>query len=330
MVWCRYPDLHAPDLYRQSCGKPVQSAFRSWPAANPPLLKPDALFGGVVQRSLHPYYNQPMSSSGEKPRQYNKKQQTDQKADRTRQTQVTSAKAKPITKPITKTFTRPKTRHRFNRAGDIADDIASALFSRDPAHAENADSPQRLSRLNRINDRISHRQKDPGTLNNPNNPNSSHPDHPDHPAQSDNSEITRIWNTCCSQCLQRGQNGPDASEGPGIDGSDVERGHHEGAQLVWIDADEAVVYAQSPVWATRVRMLAPTLVACMRQSGLTEITRLRVRVQPTETVPIPQPRTMAPMSAESGEILSDAADRSNDEGLAARLKRLARHARKDD
>jgi len=224
-------------------------------------------------------------------------------------------------------FSKP--RHRFNRAGDLADSLADALFSRDtrqlerqrrsshgPAVSSNSDrssrQSQHLPKPSTQNSSLNRPDTQSDDSNNPINP----PINPDNPVN----DTARIWEACFTRAL-----GNDAPNRESLPSGQVD----QLAQLIWVDGDEAVVYAQSPVWATRVRMLAPSLVACMRQCGLADVSRLRVRVQPTETVPVPRPANPPVLSAESAEILSEAADRA-DEGLANRLRKLARHARKTD
>jgi len=183
------------------------------------------------------------------------------------------------------------------------------------------------------------------------------------PASSVTDEMARlsaIWRSCCTECLNTkglptkglpGEPSQESSSAAGEsslnypqenspqenspqDNSPQENSPREsnredlGARLVWMDGDEGLVYAQSSVWATRLRMMSPTLVACLRQGGLAEINRLRVRVQPVEQeAPAPKQRPKLNLSEKSGEILSRLADRTADADLAASLQRLARHKR---
>lgn len=238
----------------------------------------------------------------------------------------------------TNAFVRVPNPRRFTRAVDLASDLANTLIKPTQHENENTGNTPKPATPSfspkRYSDHVSrqlvaprperHPERDPAD------PDNSFPPSPpstraaegvsDTGASRMTDEMTRlsaIWRNCCIECL-------NAKGLPG----DTGNGEDLGARLVWLDNGEGLVYAQSSVWATRVRMMSPTLVACLRQGGLPELNQLRVRVQPVEqTAPAPKQRPKLHLSEKSGEILDRLANRTGDPDLAASLQRLARHKR---
>jgi len=85
-----------------------------------------------------------------------------------------------------------------------------------------------------------------------------------------------------------------------------------------------VVYVQSPVWATRIRLAAPSLIKSLQAAGLAETTDLRIRVLPREHLaPEPEKRT-ASLTPRSAKVIDGIASRMGHSDLGDSLRRLAR------
>ena len=80
----------------------------------------------------------------------------------------------------------------------------------------------------------------------------------------------------------------------------------------------------SPVWASRVRYLAPQLLRQLRQQGLV-LDQIVPRILPEQTKarPRPLPR-IRPLSAKNAEILSQTAESLESGPLQEALRRLSR------
>jgi hypothetical protein len=100
-----------------------------------------------------------------------------------------------------------------------------------------------------------------------------------------------------------------------------------------IQQQELVIMADSPVWATRLRQLAPQIVEIARQQ-LTQLQHVQIKTHfktttgPSTTSPA---RTTAPkrhLSQSACQQITSAASGITDEGLKNALLKLARHQQK--
>jgi hypothetical protein len=89
--------------------------------------------------------------------------------------------------------------------------------------------------------------------------------------------------------------------------------------------DVLVLNVTSPVWATRLRYLTPSILAFMqRQCALATLRTIRVRVSiPPEPVPAPKQTTRPRMSIKSADYLKSTAQSINDPALRSVLLRLS-------
>ena len=100
---------------------------------------------------------------------------------------------------------------------------------------------------------------------------------------------------------------------------------------VLLEGRNAVVYADSPVWAHSVNQQRLTLLDSMRRKGL-EVDTIRVRNQPPEprhTRPQSE-RKPSPISTDAAHTLEQAATIVDHEALRLALLRLARHGSNTD
>ena len=100
---------------------------------------------------------------------------------------------------------------------------------------------------------------------------------------------------------------------------------------VLLKGRDAVVYADSPVWAHTVNQQRLTLLDSMRRKGL-EVDTIRVRNQPPEprrTRPRSE-RKPSPMSTGAARALEQAATTVDHEALRLALLRLSQHGSKAD
>ena len=100
---------------------------------------------------------------------------------------------------------------------------------------------------------------------------------------------------------------------------------------VLLEGQDAVVYADSPVWAHSVNQQRLTLLDSMRRKGLV-VDTIRVRNQPPEprrTRPRSE-RKPSPMSTDAAHTLKQAATIVDHEALRLALLRLARHGSNTD
>ncbi len=81
----------------------------------------------------------------------------------------------------------------------------------------------------------------------------------------------------------------------------------------------------SPVWASRLRYLAPQLLRQLRQQGL-PVEQLRPRIVPARSdAKRPSKRRLSGLSPESANLLRQAADALEAGPLQEALRRLSRH-----
>ncbi|TNF57176.1 MAG: DUF721 domain-containing protein [Gammaproteobacteria bacterium] len=91
-----------------------------------------------------------------------------------------------------------------------------------------------------------------------------------------------------------------------------------------LEEGRLTLVTDSPVWAARLRFLAPELLAALRGSW-GEILDCRVRVQPTSGPPYPPTSSRAgvPLSPATRQLLLDAAEVQAGTDLGLALRRLA-------
>ena len=100
---------------------------------------------------------------------------------------------------------------------------------------------------------------------------------------------------------------------------------------VLLEGRDAVIYADSPVWAHSVNQQRLTLLDSMRHKGL-EVDTIRVRNQPPEprhTRPRSE-RKPSPISADAAHTLEQTATTVVHEALRLALLRLSQHGSKAD
>ena len=105
----------------------------------------------------------------------------------------------------------------------------------------------------------------------------------------------------------------------------------EHVQVGGSENGKLTLVADNSVWGHRIRYLAPSLLEQLRkiEPGLTQIS---IVVRPTSSAPSP-PAPTPPrrnLSASSASVLSEAADLSENDKLAAVLRRLSKRAIKPD
>ena len=100
---------------------------------------------------------------------------------------------------------------------------------------------------------------------------------------------------------------------------------------VLLEGRDAVVYADSPVWAHSVNQQRLTLLDSMRRKGLV-VDTIRVRNQPPEPrrTRTRSERKPSPMSTDAALTLEQAATTVDHEALRLALLRLARHGSNSD
>ena len=100
---------------------------------------------------------------------------------------------------------------------------------------------------------------------------------------------------------------------------------------VLLDGRDAVIYADSPVWAHSVNQQRLTLLDSMRRKGLV-VDTIRVRNQPPESGHIrPQSeRKPSPISKDAAHTLEQTATTVDHKALRLALLRLSRHGSKAD
>ena len=101
---------------------------------------------------------------------------------------------------------------------------------------------------------------------------------------------------------------------------------------VLLEGRDAVIYADSPVWAHSVNQQRLTLLDSMRRKGL-EVDTIRVRNQPPEPRRHTRPRSErkpSPISKDAARTLEQTATTIVHEALRLALLRLSQHGSKSD
>ncbi len=92
---------------------------------------------------------------------------------------------------------------------------------------------------------------------------------------------------------------------------------------VHIDSGRLTVWADSPVWASRLRHSEQTILSRLRSHGLSEVRTLRVRVQPVDAGARPAAvRPQEPPADDVLRILESTAEGIRDAELRAAILRL--------
>ena len=95
-------------------------------------------------------------------------------------------------------------------------------------------------------------------------------------------------------------------------------------RLLAIREDNLVLAADSPVWAARLRFLAPQLVKQFNSNQTVKLHTIQIRVRPPERiVPTPRRQSMSRRSKNSTTALQQVAHTVSDPGLKTALLRLA-------
>jgi len=88
----------------------------------------------------------------------------------------------------------------------------------------------------------------------------------------------------------------------------------------------AVITTDTPVWLTRLRYQAPTILHLLKTlPGLQKLQKVQFKIQPVSLSPPPAPPRRAKLSTTSAHFLKSAALGTEDPELAEALYRLARH-----
>ncbi len=102
-----------------------------------------------------------------------------------------------------------------------------------------------------------------------------------------------------------------------------------------IRENSAIVAADSPAWLSKIRYMAPTILATLKQqSGLTDLRKIQFKVQPPAEPATPdqanyeQKTRRATLSSASSKVLESAASGIHDPELANALRRLSRQNNK--
>jgi len=101
-----------------------------------------------------------------------------------------------------------------------------------------------------------------------------------------------------------------------------------------IRENTAIVTADTPAWLSKIRYMAPTILATLQQSGLTELRKIQFKVQPPidplapDHVDNEQKKRHAVLSSASSKVLESAASGVHDPGLANALRRLSKQKNK--
>ena len=96
-----------------------------------------------------------------------------------------------------------------------------------------------------------------------------------------------------------------------------------------IRANTAIIAADSPAWLSKIRYMAPIILATLKQqSGLTELREIQFKVQPAIKLATPDQtdneQRRATLSSASSKVLESAASGISDPELASALQRLSR------
>lgn len=100
-----------------------------------------------------------------------------------------------------------------------------------------------------------------------------------------------------------------------------ERSH---LRALTLTAQHAVVWVDSPAWATRFRYNAPAFLSLLNKfPGAEKVTALQIKILPREMHDAPESLPLRRLSPEAGEIISACAAHIEDPQLRAALQRLA-------
>ena len=97
-----------------------------------------------------------------------------------------------------------------------------------------------------------------------------------------------------------------------------------------IRENTAIVAADTPAWLSKIRYMAPTILAILKQqSGLTDLCKIQFKVQPPVEPATPDKEIRrASLSSASSKVLESAASGIHDPELASALRRLSRQNNK--
>jgi len=95
-----------------------------------------------------------------------------------------------------------------------------------------------------------------------------------------------------------------------------------------IRENTAIVAADTPAWLSKIRYMAPTILAILKQqSGLADLHKIQFKVQPPidpTHADYEQKNRRATLSSASSKVLESAASGTHDPELANALRRLSR------
>ncbi len=103
---------------------------------------------------------------------------------------------------------------------------------------------------------------------------------------------------------------------------------HKQCQIINFRDNTLFLAANSPVWATRLRFLAPQLNNPFGQKDSTNPLKIKIKVLPLTYPPKPKSHTRMKISGTTGQLLEQIASAIDHPDLSASLVRIAAHSRK--
>ncbi len=103
----------------------------------------------------------------------------------------------------------------------------------------------------------------------------------------------------------------------------LEASLREHCRVVNIKGDTVIMMADSPVWATRLRLQTGAMLEILRERGFAELRTLRIKVSPVNVARAAVPRHGPQLSQSAASTLRRAAQSMDDVELRAVLERLA-------
>ena len=106
-------------------------------------------------------------------------------------------------------------------------------------------------------------------------------------------------------------------------GHQLEAALREHCRVANLKGDTAIVIADSPVWAGKLRFQTSAMLEILRDRGFPELRTLRIKVSPVNVAREAAPGSRPKLSQSAATILRGAAESTDDPELKAVLTRLA-------
>ena len=103
----------------------------------------------------------------------------------------------------------------------------------------------------------------------------------------------------------------------------LEAAVREHCRVANLKGDTAIVIADSPVWATKLRFQSGAMLEILRDRGFPELRSVRIKVSPVNVAREAAPRHGPQLSQSAASTLRRAAESTDDIELRAVLERLA-------